>query len=77
VLFDEPTRGIDVKAKTSIYQLIGDMVEKGIAVIMVSSELPELLSISDKILVLCEGEQTALLRTCQTNSEEIMRYAMR
>jgi len=77
VLFDEPTRGIDVKAKTGIYDLIGEMVEKHIAVIVVSSELPELLSISDRILVMCEGEQTATLITSETSQEEIMHHSMR
>jgi len=77
VLFDEPTRGIDVKAKGSIYNLIGEMVDNGIAVLMVSSELPELLTVSDRILVMCEGKQTATLNTSETSQEELMRYSMR
>ena len=77
VLFDEPTRGIDVKAKGSIYDLIGSLVDKGIAVIMVSSELPELLTVSDRVLVMCEGEQTVTVNTTETNQEEIMRHSMR
>ena len=77
VLFDEPTRGIDVKAKGSIYDLIGGLVDEGIAVIMVSSELPELLTVSDRILVMCEGEQTVTVNTAETNQEEIMRHSMR
>ena len=76
VLFDEPTRGIDVKAKGSIYNLIGGMVDRGIAVVMVSSELPELLMVSDRILVMSEGAQTAVLQTSETSQEEIMRYSM-
>ncbi|MCL1796086.1 MAG: ATP-binding cassette domain-containing protein, partial [Clostridia bacterium] len=76
VLFDEPTRGIDIKAKASIYELIGEMVARHIAVVMVSSELPELLSISDRILVMREGEPTATLVTRETSQEEIMRCSM-
>ena len=76
VLFDEPTRGIDVKAKENIYDLIGSMVEAGISVVMVSSELPELLSVSDRILVMCEGGQTATFVTSETDQETIMRCSM-
>jgi len=76
VFFDEPTRGIDVKAKAGIYDLIGEMVARQLAVVMVSSELPELLSISDRIVVMCEGRQTATLHTRETTQEEIMRHSM-
>jgi len=76
VLFDEPTRGIDIKAKASIYELLGKMVQKGMSVIMVSSELQELISVSDRILVMCEGKQKAILNTKETSQEEIMGYAV-
>lgn len=74
-IFDEPTRGIDVGAKIEIYNVLNDLKQKGIGVIVVSSELPELLGISDRILVMCEGEIKANLRTLDTNQEEIMYYA--
>lgn len=75
LLFDEPTRGIDIKAKASIYELIGRMVRAGKAVVIVSNELPELLNVSDRILVMYEGKQKAILQTNNTNQEEIMKYA--
>lgn len=74
-IFDEPTRGIDVGAKIEIYNVLNDLKQKGIGVIVVSSELPELLGISDRILVMCEGEIKANLKTLDTNQEEIMYYA--
>ena len=76
ILLDEPTRGIDIKAKAGIYELLGKMVQSGFSVIMVSSELQEILNVSDRIMVMCEGEQKAILKTADTNQEEIMGYAM-
>lgn len=61
LLLDEPTRGIDVGAKAEIYALIRKLASQGRAVIMTSSELPELLAVSDRIIVLCEGRITALI----------------
>ena len=55
-IFDEPTRGIDVEAKASIHDLIRDLTKEGVAVIMISSELPEIIGMSDRILVMHEGE---------------------
>lgn len=55
LILDEPTRGIDIGAKTEIYQLINSMAEEGIAVIMISSELPEVLGMSDRVYVMREG----------------------
>ena len=62
LLLDEPTRGIDVGAKAEIYALIRELAAQGKAVIMTSSELPELLAVSDRIIVLCEGRLTAEIR---------------
>ncbi len=75
VIFDEPTRGIDVAAKIEIYNLMNTLKQEGIAVIYVSSELPEVLGISDRILVMCNGQLKANLKTHETNQEEIMYYA--
>jgi ribose transport system ATP-binding protein len=74
-IFDEPTRGIDVGAKIEIYNILNELKQKGIGVIIVSSELPELLGISDRIYVMCEGEIKANLITKKTTQKEIMYYA--
>jgi ribose transport system ATP-binding protein len=75
LLLDEPTRGIDVGAKAEIYRLIGTLAEQGLAIVLVSSELPELTLLSDRILVLCEGRPTALLNRDQFSHETILDYA--
>lgn len=76
VILDEPTRGIDVGAKVEIYKLIRQLAAEGVAVIIISSELPELLGLSDRILVLEKGKQTALLTREEASPEVILRYAM-
>jgi len=75
VIFDEPTRGIDVASKIEIYNIINDLKQKGIGVMFVSSELPEILGMSDRVIVMCNGKITAELKTKDTNQEEILRYA--
>ncbi len=75
LLLDEPTRGIDVGAKQEIYELILAFKAEGMGILFASSEIPELLNISDRILVLAEGKQTALLITENTNQREILNYA--
>src|SRR5258708_33207010 len=55
LFFDEPTRGIDVGAKTEIYKLLRSLADQGKAIVMISSELPEILRMSDRIIVMCEG----------------------
>lgn len=75
MIFDEPTRGIDVGAKYAIYQLLDELAAKGVGVIMISSELPEILGVSDRVIVMREGEMTGILETKNTNQEEIMQYA--
>ena len=75
LLLDEPTRGIDVGAKYEIYQLIIDLASKGKAVIMVSSEMPELLGISNRILVMSGGKLAGELMTDSASQEEIMKLA--
>jgi inositol transport system ATP-binding protein len=76
LLLDEPTRGIDIGAKAEIYALIRSLAQQGMAVLLVSSELPELLGLSDRILVLAEGKQTALLPNTALTQEEVLRHAM-
>lgn len=76
LLFDEPTRGVDVGAKEEIYNIINGLVEEGMAVIMVSSELPELLGMCDRIMVMNEGNQTAILDICDCSEEVLMSHAV-
>jgi ribose transport system ATP-binding protein len=75
LLLDEPTRGIDVAAKAEIYALIRKLAAQGRAIIMTSSELPELLAVSDRIIVLCEGRLTALIPRDAATEEAIMHAA--
>lgn len=77
LLLDEPTRGIDVGAKREIYDLVFKLAGQDIAVIVVSSELPELLLLADRVLVMAEGRQTGLLDRTEASEEKIMRLASR
>lgn len=76
VILDEPTRGIDIGAKFEIYKLINELTAQGIAVVMISSELPEILGLSHRILVLSKGKQTALLSNTEATQDMIMKFAM-
>lgn len=75
VIFDEPTRGIDVGAKIEIYNIINKLKQEGIAVLFISSEMPEVLGISDRILVMCDGRISGELITKDTNQNEILTLA--
>ncbi len=76
IIFDEPTRGIDIGAKYEIYKLMNDLVEKeGKSILMISSEMEELMGMSDRILVLAEGEMTGELSKEEFSQETIMTYA--
>jgi D-xylose transport system ATP-binding protein len=75
LLLDEPTRGIDVGAKAEIYQLVVELAGRGLGVVLVSSDLPELLGLSHRVLVLSRGRQTALLQGDAANPEAIMAAA--
>ena len=74
-IFDEPTRGIDVGAKSEIYALMDDLAKKGKSIIMISSELPEVLRMSDRIVVMCEGRKTGELSIEEATQENIMQLA--
>lgn len=76
LLLDEPTRGVDVAAKHDIYQLINECTDQGLAVLLVSSELPELLALSDRILVLHRGNLTAELTREKATAERVLSAAM-
>ncbi|XBS70234.1 sugar ABC transporter ATP-binding protein [Acerihabitans sp. KWT182] len=75
LIFDEPTRGIDVGAKLEIYELMNRLTAEGKSIIMISSELPEILGMCDRILVMRQGRITAELPSAQADQENIMKYA--
>ncbi|HEY1011828.1 MAG TPA: sugar ABC transporter ATP-binding protein [Herpetosiphonaceae bacterium] len=75
LILDEPTRGIDVGAKFEIYSLMIELASRGKGVIMISSEMPELLGVSDRILVMCEGRVSGVLERAEANQEKIMELA--
>ena len=77
VIFDEPTRGIDVAAKVEIYNLMNQLKEQGIAVMFVSSEMPEVMGIADRILVMCDGRITGEVMARETTQDEILTLATR
>ncbi len=77
LIFDEPTRGIDVGAKSEIYSLMNELTRQGKSIIMISSELPEILRMSDRIIVMCEGRVTGELGISEASQELIMEYATR
>ena len=75
LIFDEPTRGIDVGAKSEIYHLMNELAAEGKSIIMISSEMPEILRMSDRIIVMCEGRKTAEIDIAEATQEKIMHAA--
>ena len=75
LIFDEPTRGIDVGAKNEIYHLMSELAAEGKSIIMISSEMPEVLRMSDRIIVMCEGRKTAEIDIAEATQEKIMHAA--
>jgi ABC-type sugar transport system ATPase subunit len=75
-ILDEPTRGIDVGSKSEIYQIMADLADLGVAIIMISSELPEVLGMSDRILVMRDGKVAADLSRDEASEELVMHYAV-
>ena len=75
LILDEPTRGIDVGAKFEIYKIIIELAEQGKSIIMISSEMPELIGMSDRIMVMCEGRITGTVDPKEATQEEIMALA--
>ena len=76
LIMDEPTRGIDVGAKADIYALMNDLAKQGMAIIMISSELPEIINMSDFVVVMRDGTISRVLRQGEISQEEIMKYAV-
>ena len=75
LIFDEPTRGIDVGAKAEIYALLNDLAAAGTSIIMISSELPEVLRMSHRVLVMAEGRVSGVLEAAQATQEAVMHLA--
>jgi ribose transport system ATP-binding protein len=75
LIMDEPTRGIDVGAKAEVHTIMSTLAKSGVGIIMISSEMPEVLAMSDRILVMCEGRVTAILDRSEATQEKIMAYA--
>jgi len=76
IIFDEPTKGVDIGAKSAIYEIITDLAERGYGIIMVSSEMPEILGLSDRIVVMCEGRVTEIFDRGEATQELILEAAM-
>jgi ribose transport system ATP-binding protein len=76
LIFDEPTRGIDVGAKAEIYELMRNLAESGVAIIMIGSDMEEVLQISDRVAVMHEGRVTGILSRDRCSEENIMRLAV-
>ena len=76
LLCDEPTRGVDVGAKAEIYELMNELVEAGLGIVLISSELPELLAMSDRIYVMHRGRTVAEFDRAEATQEAVMRAAM-
>ncbi len=76
VIMDEPTKGVDVGAKAEIYSIMGDLALKGYAIILISSEMPEILGMSDRIIVMCNGRKTGELMRDEATQEGILELAM-
>ena len=76
LILDEPTKGVDVGAKAAIYEIMGELAQEGYAIIMISSEMPEILGMSDRIIVMCEGRVTGQLSREEATQEKILELAM-
>ena len=75
LILDEPTRGVDVGARAEIYGFMNELAKQGVAILMISSDLPEVINMSDRVLVMHEGRVTANLSKAELSQETIMRYA--
>ena len=75
LILDEPTRGIDVGAKSEIYQIMNELTEQGVSIIMISSDMEEIMGMADRILVMCEGKISGELHKGEYTQEKILEYA--
>jgi rhamnose transport system ATP-binding protein len=72
LILDEPTRGIDIGTKAEVHRIISDLAQQGLAIILISSELPEVLAMSDRVLVMHEGHVTAVFERAEADQEKVM-----
>ncbi len=77
LILDEPTRGIDVGTKSEIYEIMNELAKNGISIIMISSDLPEILNLSDRVVVMCEGTTTAVIDHTEATQEKILQCAVK
>jgi rhamnose transport system ATP-binding protein len=77
IIIDEPTRGIDVGTKAEVHRLLSELAGQGMAILMISSELPEVLGMADRVLVVCEGHLTADIPQGEATPENVMLAATR
>lgn len=77
LILDEPTRGVDVGSKSEIYAIMNELVKAGMSIIMVSSELPEIINMSDRVIIMCDGTITGMLDRNETTQEKIMQFAVK
>ncbi|MCD7896664.1 MAG: D-xylose ABC transporter ATP-binding protein, partial [Planctomycetaceae bacterium] len=77
IIIDEPTRGIDVGAREEIYALMNQLIEEGMTIVMVTSDMEELLGMSDRIAVFCEGTLSAILEKPDFSAENVLRKTLR
>ena len=76
VIMDEPTKGVDVGAKAEIYQIMGNLAKQGYGIVLISSEMPEILGMSDRIVIMCNGKVTGELNKDEATQEGILELAM-
>lgn len=76
LIMDEPTKGVDVGAKAAIYEIMGDLAQQGYAIVMISSEMPEILGMCDRVFVMCDGRVTGELDRKEASQELILELAM-
>ena len=75
LILDEPTRGVDVLAKSEIYSIMSMLASQGLSIIMISSDLPEVINMSDRVVVICRGEVTGIINREELTQERIMKFA--
>ena len=75
LILDEPTQGVDIGSKSEIHEMMVDLASKGMAIVMISSELPEILGMSHRVMVMHEGRVTGILERAQADQEKIMALA--
>ena len=76
IMINEPTRGVDVETKTEIYEIMDSLCQEGYSILMISSEMPEVLALSDRIYVMCRGKINASFSRGEATQDKLMEYAI-